>query len=95
MPDTFPPYTITDENSIILNNSNTSSGTITLNGDAENSFTVYTDSKWTYNDYLKDDDIKDLKILLELLRSLPEDNEIKQMFNAQKAVNTLRGKDEN
>lgn len=95
MPDTLPPYTITDTGCVILN-TNTSSGTITLNGDAENTYTITTnDNDWMFKDYLRDNEIKDLKILLEILHSLPEDNPIKQQFNAQKALNTLRGEDEN
>lgn len=115
MPDTFPPYTMTDEGSVILNTD--PSGIIIPDGDAENTVTVgvagintksynitlegnehgalYTTDAWTYKDYLSNNEIKDIKILLEILHSLPEDNEIKQMFNTQKAVNKLRGEDEN
>jgi hypothetical protein len=81
---------------------NPGAGSITLTGDVYHE-TVFTDRDFGYQyDYtttdwvsLEQNEIKDIKILLDILNQLPEDNEIKKLFNTQKALNTLRGEDEN
>lgn len=77
------------------------SDSITLTGDNVYHETVFTDRDFGYQyDYttdwvsLEQNEIKDIKILLDILNQLPEDNEIKKLFNTQKALYKLRGEDE-
>lgn len=75
---------------------------IYIDADCDTNTITITDKDLGYNfDYnnnwesLDQNEIKDLKILLEIFMQLPDDHEIKQLFNTQKALNTLRGSDEN
>ena len=80
--------TITDDSGFTLQGMTSSSGTYTIDTSVlDNSISIGSTK-------LTEDELKDIMVLIDIIKDLDDDNPIKALFNSKKMLNKMKVKDE-
>ena len=84
----FDTVTITDDSGFTLQGMTSSSGTYTIDTSVlDNSISIGSTK-------LTEDELKDIMVLIDIIKDLDDDNPIKALFNSKKMLNKMKVKDE-
>tara|TARA_B100001057_G_scaffold144073_1_gene143810 strand:- start:3727 stop:4044 length:318 start_codon:yes stop_codon:yes gene_type:complete len=84
----YDTVTITDDSGFTLQGMTSSSGTYTIDTSVlDNSISIGSTK-------LTEDELKDIMVLIDIIKDLDDDNPIKALFNSKKMLNKMKVKDE-
>ena len=84
----FDTVTITDDSGFTLQGMTSSSGTYTIDTSVlDNSISIGSTK-------LTEDELKDIMVLIDIIKDLDDDNPIKALFNSKKMLDKMKVKDE-